>query len=263
MSEVAPQMTGKNELKVVCGFPSSVFRRPELVDPMISKGSAGSDCDEKTRLFLISDTASHTPVKGNEGAKKTSNRKYVTRSEVLIHNGKPYRINSKKSGIYTSMLHKLIEQLEICEDKWKRVFALRFDLHQEYYRADSKYISKFIDNLKRRLQREYEMLEIGYAWAREQERSKSQHYHFVLFLDGNKIRHSSRILEIIDSTWKNIQQTNHVPVIPKPYYFIDSPEKKEDAIYRISYLAKARGKGYRGKQNKDYSTSRLIARRTK
>jgi hypothetical protein len=30
-----------------------------------------------------------------------------------------------------------------------------------------------------------------------------------------------------------------------------------DAIYRISYLAKVRGKGYRDPQAKDYGTSRL------
>jgi len=44
----------------------------------------------------------------------------------------------------------------------------------------------------------------------------------------------------------------HVPVISKPYHFIDSEEKKAGAIYRVSYLAKTKSKGYRDKQAKDY-----------
>ena len=44
------------------------------------------------------------------------------------------------------------------------------------------------------------------------------------------------------------------------YYFIDKnnmKEKRLEAINRVSYLGKTRGKGYRPKQSKDYGSSRL------
>jgi len=43
------------------------------------------------------------------------------------------------------------------------------------------------------------------------------------------------------------------------YYNIneDDNETRLKAIYRLSYLAKVRGKGYRDSQAKDYQTSRL------
>ena len=42
-------------------------------------------------------------------------------------------------------------------------------------------------------------------------------------------------------------------------YFIDKNDNgtRLEAIYRLSYLAKVRGKGYRDIQAKDYGTSRL------
>ena len=51
-----------------------------------------------------------------------------------------------------------------------------------------------------------------------------------------------------------------MPTIKNPYYYLDKNNLDTDlgeAIYRISYLAKVRGKGYRSKQAKDYGASRL------
>jgi len=186
------------------------------------------------------------------------NRKYVTHSGVMVRNGTTYVINTKKSGIYSTILHRTIDQLDICLSKWKRVLLIRFDLHQPFYSAKNKHISRFRKNLFRRLEREYQIAEVGYIWVREQERSKNQHYHWAIYLDGNKIRHSSKVLRIIKETWLGINADNHIPTIKNPYYFIDNEQTKLEAIYRISYLAKARGKGYRDRQAKDYSTSRLI-----
>jgi len=193
-------------------------------------------------------------------AKKSpyKNRKYVSHSGVMVRNGTTYAINSKKSGIYSTILHRIIDQLDICMNKWKRVLLIRFDFHQSFYSKNNKHISRFRKNLIRRLEREYQISEVGYVWVREKEKSKSQHYHWAIYLDGNKIRHSSKVLEIIKSTWNAIDGNNHMPTIKNPYYFIDNKKMKQEAIYRISYLAKARGKGYRDKQAKDYSTSRLF-----
>jgi len=99
---------------------------------------------------------------------------------------------------------------------------------------------------------------VGFVWAREQEKAKKQHYHLAIFIDGVKIRHSKRLLEVITQKWDESDPRNHhKPVVKNPYYFIDNEKVFKKAIYRLSYLAKTRGKGYRPAQSKDYSTSRL------
>ncbi|MDX2425517.1 MAG: inovirus-type Gp2 protein, partial [Cycloclasticus sp.] len=162
-----------------------------------------------------------------------------------------------KSGLYVQILESMINQFEIAATKWKRVFVLRFDLHMENYRSDNKIITEFRKRLFQRLKRTYDFKDIGFCWVREQERAKSQHYHFVLFLDGDLIRHSSKINNMVKQAWERPEGGYTVPVIKHPFYFADSEEVTQDAIYRVSYLAKARGKGYRDKQAKDYQCSRM------
>jgi hypothetical protein len=99
-------------------------------------------------------------------------------------------------------------------------------------------------------------MKIGYAWVREQEKVKKQHYHVVLFLDGNKIQHPKKLNAIIKAMW---EPHGHVPVIRNPFYYIKKNDNatRVEAIWRISYSAKIRGKGYRDPQANDYQTSRL------
>ena len=92
---------------------------------------------------------------------------------------------------------------------------------------------------------------------REVERAKVQHYHLVLFLDGDKIRYPNKLTKHIKETWSD---NGYMPTIKNPYYFLDKHNHKEmrgEAINRISYLAKTRGKRYREPQTKDYGASRL------
>ena len=189
---------------------------------------------------------------------RTKNRKYVTHSETMIRNGTTYNLNVKRSGVYSVIIHRAIDQLDICEAKWKRVLVIRFDLHQDFYSPDNKLVSRFMKNLKARLEREYQIYDPGYVWVREKERAKNQHYHGAIYLDGNKIRHPSKVIRTMKSVWESIRATNHIPVVSKPYYFVKNEQVKIEAIYRISYIAKGRGKGYRDIQAKDYSTSRLL-----
>ena len=54
----------------------------------------------------------------------------------------------------------------------------------------------------------------------------------------------------------------NVPVVKNPFYYIDKDDNDDndtrlEAIWRISYMAKIRGKGYRDPQAKDYGASRL------
>jgi len=151
----------------------------------------------------------------------------------------------------------MIEQFEIGLEKWRRVFVLRFDLHTHVFTKDNARISVFRKGLFKKLKRHYGFKEIGSCWVREQEWAKSQHYHCVLFLDGNLIRHSSMINEMIRAAWDDGTGTYTMPHIKPPFHFVDREGITQEAMYRVSYLAKPRGKGYRPPQTKDFQCSRM------
>jgi len=114
-----------------------------------------------------------------------------------------------------------------------------------------------MNRLNQWMRRNYGIKNIGYIWVREREKAKEQHYHLALYLDGNKIQHPKKLNAQIKKMWA---PHGYMPTISKPYYYIDKNNHKErrlEAIYRVSYLAKVRGKGYRDEQAKDYQTSRL------
>lgn len=197
--------------------------------------------------------------------KRSNVAKQITYSKEFKHNELIWQINTdkeKQQGIYIEPMHRAIDQLEACQSKWKRVFVYMFNLHQtDIYRPDSKWITRFRKNLNRKLQRAYGMSETGYIWVRESEKAKGQHYHFALYLDGNKINSHHKLKKLIDKTWQRISGSKATRV-QNPFYDIRDNIIKQDAIYRISYLCKIRGKGYRPKQSKDYASSRILFKKT-
>jgi hypothetical protein len=251
------------------GFTPSVFRRVNSLDANKLKGLRLLSRSQIERFFILSsDNLSNNPSTNAKSAttkpkaKRTCNRKYVTYNNQFVHGGVAYEINaskSKKQGIYSPILHKAIEQLNICENRWRRVFVLFFNLHHaEYQKQNNKHISKFFNNLKKRLQRRYGFVEMGYLWVRE--KVKGQHYHCALFMDGNLVKHSNKVLEIAREAWTKLEpDKHHLALLKNSFYFVDNDSVKASAIYRLSYLCKTRGKGFRDNQVKDYSTSRLSA----
>ena len=177
--------------------------------------------------------------------------------------------SSETKGIYPKIIEKIVEQLDICLAIHKRVLVVRFDLSLDEYSGDNQTISSFINRLKEKLfkLKKYRRIkDIGHEWVREQEESKQQHYHVALFLDGNKIQHPSALLQLIKAKWYKhgrlwIPKKKHVDD-DGCFYFIDKKkegfkEQRGKAIYRLSYLGKTRGKGYKNVQAKNYSVSRL------
>ncbi len=188
------------------------------------------------------------------------NRKTVYLENKYEYKGVSYPILQGPQGAYVQILNKTLEQLHAAVSIHNRVLVYRFDLHVNYYEKDNQRLSKFINRLKTWISREYSMNHIGYIWVREMEKSKKQHYHVAIFLDGNKIQHPNRIKQYIERTWA---VHGHAAYVPKPFYYIDkhnADTKLPETVRRISYLAKVRGKGYRDRQAKDYSASRLNPR---
>jgi hypothetical protein len=201
----------------------------------------------------------------------------LTKSRMKEHNYCFYNykeeelfINSSETkGVYPNIIEKEVEQLDICLDKFGRVLVVRFDLSMDEYTGDNQTISIFLNRLKEKLfkLKKYRRIrDIGHVWVREVETVKTQHYHVALFLDGNKIQYPSALLQLIEAKWYKygrlwIPKKKHVDD-DGCFYFIDKKkedfkEQRENAIYRLSYLGKTRGKGYKDVQAKNYSVSRL------
>jgi len=187
------------------------------------------------------------------------NRKREHYGSSININGEELNINSSEQyGVYPIIIEKFVIELDKMIDKYKRVFVLRVDLHLDNYSDDNKEISEFMRAQVQRIRRKYKTKYVGYIWVREVERAKTQHYHLAFFIDGDKIRAPYGLNQQIKAKW---YKNGHRSVVPKPYYFLDKhnmKEEREEVIYRLSYLAKVRGKGYRSAQAKDYSTSRIL-----
>lgn len=167
--------------------------------------------------------------------------------------------SSETQGIYPNIIEKIVEQLDICLDLHKRVLVVRFDLSLDEYSGDNQTISTFINRQKQRMFKTYGVKNIGHAWKREQETSKAQHYHVALFIDGNKIQYPSKLLRQIKAKWF---KHGRCWIPDKCFYYLDKSkshfiQRRGEAIYRLSYLSKTRGTGYKDAQAKNYSVSRL------
>ena len=186
------------------------------------------------------------------------NRKKEHYGSLININGEQLEINSTNTlGVYPIIIEKMVQELDKAINLYKRVFVLRFDLHLNHYSDDNKEISNFMKAQVQRIKRKYKTKYVGYVWVREMERAKTQHYHCAFFIDGDRLRTSNVLNQQIKAKW---YKNGHRSVVPKPFYFIDKhniEKKRKEVIYRLSYLAKVRGKGYRSPQAKDYSTSRL------
>ncbi len=174
-------------------------------------------------------------------------------------NGETLSINANnKYGCFVEILEAIQQQLDAMLSYHCKVLVLRFDLHTDEYQSNNALISKFVRKIRKRLKAKYLIKRLGYVWVREIEKAKSQHYHFALMIDGNKVRHPSILIGLIEAIWVRCYQPK--PFTPKNcYYLITRSTGKNygECFERLSYLAKERGKGYRDKTANDYSTSRI------
>ncbi|UQB42891.1 inovirus-type Gp2 protein [Thiomicrospira microaerophila] len=151
-----------------------------------------------TKQFAGAKTQKRPPAKRS---KSGINRKHISHQNTIEINGQHYPVNSKPTGIYTAMLKPAIAQYFICREKWRRVLAIRVDLHIHVYFDNNARMSHLMKILIRKLKGVYNLKEVGYYWAREVEKSKKQHYHIMLFLDGNKVKHSFNVIRIAKALW--------------------------------------------------------------
>ncbi|MGY4002963.1 MULTISPECIES: YagK/YfjJ domain-containing protein [Aeromonas] len=195
---------------------------------------------------------------GSPKRKQGERYDYVTHRNAYSFAGNHYPINSAKSGCYTLILRRAIEQLTTMVSIYRRVLFIRLDLHHPQPAPTSEHVSAFIEAARKHVLRRYQTEHMGFLWVREQEHVPRQHYHLVLMLDGDKIRHTGKLLKTLDEIWGRKGGTTSIPT--KPYLLINQPELLAESVYRVSYLAKARGKGFRPNGARDFGCSRIKSR---
>ena len=79
-------------------------------------------------------------------------------------------------------------------------------------------------------------------------------------MDGNKVKAPHTLIETAQWYWEALYEGSLCWPMERCYYRLtrDDTELIQQAIYHISYLAKARGKGHKPSQSKNFGISRLI-----
>ena len=92
----------------------------------------------------------------------------------------------------------------------RKVFVYRFDLHVSDYTDNNKIITDFNRRLFKRIKRHYKVKRVGYGWVREMEKSKQQHYHYMLLLDGSKVNEPHEIQGWVIEIWNSLDGSVHL-----------------------------------------------------
>ncbi|WP_082140189.1 YagK/YfjJ domain-containing protein [Desulfovibrio sp. TomC] len=184
----------------------------------------------------------------------------------------------KRDYPYTdNILQKLIQMLEFYAGIHGKALVVRFDLkypegYREVYFNDSimkfsAYIVQFYKN---------QGYDPCYMWVREQETSLHPHYHFLILLNGNKVRSYHYVFETAKSFWGNILGVSPLGLVDhctkgKDGTFHENGillvrsngnycERCSDVLRQVSYMAKFDGKGDYLDGLRNFGMSRLHRR---
>lgn len=171
----------------------------------------------------------------------------------------PIKTNEEKGyGCFVHMLDRIDRQLAAMLSYHSKVSMIRVDLHMNDYTPDNQLLSGFLHKLIKKLMRQCGLKRVGYVWVRERENVIQQHYHLALLVDGSKMQLPHRVTELVAELWEGMGQSHpHFPDNCAVMVRRGNAISYGDAFYRMSYLAKIRGKGYRAKYANDFFTSQI------
>jgi hypothetical protein len=189
-------------------------------------------------------------------AKRKNGQRYghITYQDHYSYAGESYPIRAKPSGCYTDILRSIIERMLAMRSLYGRVLLVVFELHHPQFGEKNEMVSAFIKSARAHVQNRYQTPDLGFVWVREQERTKGQHYHLILMVDGDKVRNSLGA-NGLSNALKEIWQRKGGTIHHSGYHFIDDDQSFNKAFEHASYLAKARGKGYRADWVRDIGAS--------
>jgi urease gamma subunit len=182
---------------------------------------------------------------------------YVTKDKAVTVNGQTWWVNSQGSGLIAHSIKAMINQVDTMLSHHSKIHIIRFDLRVYEYTENNAMITVFNRRLHKWLKRNYNLKRIGFIWCRELETAKQQHYHYALMIDGHKVNYPYDVTNKVKEIWQQLDGSEYFP--DNCYYNIkrNDYESIQGAIWRLSYLAKARGKGYKLDQTKNYAVSRI------
>jgi len=185
--------------------------------------------------------------------------KQVTLDNSIRINGRDYLINTKKSakkGCYVEILCAIEANLSAMLSYHCKVFVVQFVIHCYHYEARNRGVSRLMAVFKKRLSCRFGKCRTSGGWVRETGESGVQHYHIAIFLDGNKVRWSRSVQELVNEVLEN--RNYPIASFTKPHMVDHVNEQKlQSAFYHLSYLAKTSTKSDRLPTTNDFSFSRL------
>lgn len=182
----------------------------------------------------------------------------ITKDKAITVDGNTWWVNSRLSGLFMPCIITMIRQLDAMLSHHNKVHLLRFDLRLYRYTPQNTIITEFNKRFHKWLRRKYKLKRVGFLWCREQETQINQHYHYALMIDGNKVCFPDKLIQKIKEIWnEQLQGSAYIP--QRCYYNLSRNDYTtiQNAIWRISYLAKVRSKGGKPTQTKSFNTSRI------
>lgn len=190
-----------------------------------------------------------------------------------------YRINTGNEGVHfcnTVTLDQVINLMEYMTQKHSKVLCVRLDITNDLEGRSPVgccHVTRIMENLMRQLESKYRdgknRVDLKYVWTTEQEHGAPHpHYHLFILVNGNAMQNGYTVMRVINRYVMRLQQTAKEGLVNfsksngKMGIMInrnapDFEQRKEDAIYAGSYLAKTRTKECRPKGARFSSASRL------
>jgi plasmid rolling circle replication initiator protein Rep len=186
---------------------------------------------------------------------------------ISSNNFNGFHINNGKNNeyeCYGDILNSIYDIFDFMTSKYSKVLLIRFDLsYPETFNIHDH--NKHITHLFKMIMDNSRNKGIGlqYLWVREQSKSKHQHYHCMVLVNGHKTQKYYPFLKLVEDKWAyvlGVQEkdglvhfcNNNGLMIRKPYKNSVGSERicqqenyekdLHDAFYWCSYLAKVNQK---------------------
>jgi hypothetical protein len=173
--------------------------------------------------------------------------------------------DGKIYNCYVEPLQRFKREIDAMLSHHCKIFILRFDVRIYTNSQTNEVISNFRKSYAERVKRYYKTKNVAYVWCREVEKKKKQHYHFAVIVDGNEAWVAGALLAMAEEV-AAIQDLS-IGYCDNPSYLIKRTDLAKgdystynDAFYRLSYLAKERGKTIKAERANSYQTSRIKPR---
>lgn len=201
-------------------------------------------------------------------------------SGLYLHNSLSYRVyyGSKRKREYSpvciEILDKFTNEINAMRSSYNRTFAFRFDLHipdgmsvDESNSLISVLFSKLRDKFKAKQWDNQPIKKFAYGWVWEAaKKAEKPHYHLWIALPGNQVHKTGHIkyglFKIINDLWQKLTEGLGSSHLADNSYMIKRDDDRElkEFVYRVSYLAKDRGKYSEGDKTKRFDGSRLFGK---